>query len=142
MQLGQVPQRRNRLSPWSFTHWPPLRSFPRFATRWRWPPKVRQADSSLLQSGFKELERISLLCYQLCASFKWTRVPAEETLSATITTPLRRSASFSATEVAREMPITSRVTRSARKRASESRVSARRVESVLHHPPLWCDNPH
>lgn len=58
MQLGQVPQRRKRLSPWSFTHWPPLRSFPRFATRWRCPPKVRQADSSLLQSGFKEPELI------------------------------------------------------------------------------------
>lgn len=78
-----------------------------------------------------------ILCrFQPCVSFKWTRVPAEETSSATITTPLRRSASFSATEVAREMPITSRVSRSARKRASGSRVSTRRVESALYLPLL------
>lgn len=84
--------------------------------------------------------RTSFPCFvilvQPCVSFKWTRVPAAETPSATITIPLRRSASFSATEVAREMPITSRVSRSARKRASESRVSTRRVESALYLPLL------
>lgn len=58
MQRGQVPHRGGRLSPWTFTHWPHLRSFPRFATRWRCPPKVRAADSSLPQSAFKEPELI------------------------------------------------------------------------------------
>lgn len=145
MELGQVPQRRERLSPWSFTHWLLLRSFPRFATCWRCPPKVRQAHIILFLLGFMELELeflcfVILRCFQQCVSFKWTRVPAEEKLSAIITTPSRRSASFSATEVAREMTITSRASRSVRKPASESRVSTRRAQSVLHRPPSWRDD--
>lgn len=38
------------------------------------------------------------------------------------------------------MTITSRVSRSVRKPASESRVSPRRVQSVLHRPPSWRDD--
>lgn len=51
----------HNFQPWTFTHWLLLRFFPRFATCWGCPPKVRAARTLLFLPAFTELE-LELLC--------------------------------------------------------------------------------